>query len=254
MISYASRFPKFTKSKKSNPANRVTTTPDTHIPRQSRRSSRHVTTGMLSLVAVMVSQADMVRAQDVANVPAELAARMAKEKADRRACKVEICSAFAKPEGGPPITCDVTKTWLKRHIVKRIAGGSYVWPYGRLQCSVKLDLSREEIKKAASTPEAKLSLPAHTLTCNVNNADPAKGQAFSVKVSITPTAVFKNGAAESVSLEPVKTEGSTIASAAVTSIMAVDKISGVVSRAVAKEINTFLFQKCKADGVEIARH
>lgn len=254
MISYASRFTKFTKRKKSDPENKIAISRDTDIRRQSRRVSRHVTTTMLTVVSLIAAQADVVRAQDLANVPAELAASMAKEKADRRACKVEICSAFAKPEGGPPITCDVTKTWLKRHIVQRITGGSYVWPYGRLQCSLKLDLSREEIKKAASTTEATLSLPAHTLTCNVNNADPAKGQAFSVKVSITPTAVFKNGAAQSVSLEPVKTEGSTIASAAVTSIMAVDKISGVVSRAVAKEINTFLFEKCKADGVEIARH
>lgn len=250
MILYASRCTKYGNSKKSDLARNNAGNRNSNTCCQSRQ----VATAMLSVVVFIASQADVVRAQDMVGVPAELAARMAKEKADRRACKVEICSAFAKPAGGPPITCDVTKTWLKRHIVKRIAGGSYVWPYGRLQCSLKLDLSRDEIKKAASTATATLSLPTHTLTCNVGNADPATGQAFSVTVSITPTAVFKDGAANSVSLEPVKTEGSTIASAAVTSIMAVDKISGIVSRAVASEINTFLFEKCKADGVEIARH
>jgi hypothetical protein len=36
-------------------------------------------------------------------------------------------------------------------------------------------------------------------------------------------------------------------------VLAVDKISGLVSRAAAAEINTFLFDKCKEDGVEIVR-
>jgi len=33
--------------------------------------------------------------------------------------------------------------------------------------------------------------------------------------------------------------------------MAVDKVSGVVSRAAANEINEFLYTKCKEDGVEV---
>jgi len=54
-----------------------------------------------------------------------------------------------------------------------------------------------------------------------------------------------------VTLEPVKTEGSSLASAAVSSLMAVDKVSGAVSRAAASEINEFLYTKCKEDGVEV---
>ena len=64
---------------------------------------------------------------------------------------------------------------------------------------------------------------------------------------------FENGQAKSVTLEPVKIEGSSVASAAVTSLIAVDKVSGLVSRAAAAEINAFLFEKCKEDGVEILR-
>src|SRR5262245_28665414 len=84
-------------------------------------------------------------------------------------------------------------------------------------------------------------------------ADPAKGKAFSVSVSLTPTIVFESGQAKSLTLDPVKTEGSTVASASVTSLMAVEKVSGLVSRAAVTEINSFLFDLCKEEGVEVTR-
>ncbi|MEO0792574.1 MAG: hypothetical protein AAFY27_08515, partial [Pseudomonadota bacterium] len=59
--------------------------------------------------------------------------------------------------------------------------------------------------------------------------------------------------AQTVSLEPIKTEGSKLASAAVGAMMAADKLSGVVSRGVADEVNTFLYSKCGADGVKIEK-
>ena len=71
--------------------------------------------------------------QDIAP---ELVARMAQEKQARRACKVEICTAFAKPAAGAPITCDVTQTWTQQEIVARIVGGSYVLGDGHVQCRV----------------------------------------------------------------------------------------------------------------------
>lgn len=199
--------------------------------------------------------ATSVRAQDgeaAANVPEALAKRMAAEKDARRACKIEICQAFADGKGGDPITCDVTKTWLRSEIVSRITGGDYVWGYGHTQCSMKLNLSRDEIAKAATQETAEVAFPEHELVCNVDKKDAAE-KAFTVTVKVTPAAKFEKREAKSASLEPVKTEGSTVASAAVGSIMAVDQVSGIVSSAVASEINQFLYTKCKDDGVEIAR-
>lgn len=192
-------------------------------------------------------------AQDApADVPAELAARMAKEKEARKACKIEICQAFANPQpDGAPITCDVTKTWLKQEILGRVTGGDWVYGYGHAQCTMKLNLSRAEIAKALAGGKATIAFPEHSVDCNVTDKDPSKGEAFSVKVSLTPKATFENGKATAVEIEPVKTEGSTIASAAVTSAMAADSVSGVVSSALAGEINAFLYNKCKDDGVEI---
>jgi hypothetical protein len=87
----------------------------------------------------------------------------------------------------------------------------------------------------------------------VDDKDAVKGLAFSMSVMITSAIGFENGQAKSVALEPIKTEGSAVASAAVASLMTVEKVSGFVSRAAAAEINNFLFDHCKADGIEIVR-
>lgn len=188
-----------------------------------------------------------------AEVAPEIVARMAKEREARRACKIDICTAFAKPGAGAPITCDVTGTLTKQEITTRVAGGSYVWRYGHTQCAVKLALDREMIAKAVKEAKTTVTFREHAFICNVDDADPTKGGAFSVTTTITPAIAFENGQAKSVTLGSVKTEGSAVALAAVTSLMAVEKVSGFVSRAAVAEINTFLFEKCKEDGVEIAR-
>jgi len=188
--------------------------------------------------------------QDIAP---ELVARMAQEKQARRACKVEICTAFAKPAPGAPITCDVTQTLTQQEIVARILGGSYVWGYGHVQCKVKVSLDRSLIAKVMTEAKTIMSPPEHAFICDVEDKEPAKGKAFSVKVMVTPAVTFEDGNAKSVAYEPVKTEGSTVASAAVASLVTVDKVSGFVSRAAVAEINKFLYEKCKEEGVEIAR-
>lgn len=190
-----------------------------------------------------------------ADGPSDLKARLEAEKEARKACKIEICKAFAAPQSdGAPIICDVTKTWLKDEITGRITGGDWVWSYGNMQCSLKLNLNRADIAKAFGAGKGEIKLSEHIATCNVDDKDPAKGKAFSVKLSVTPAITFDKGKATAVRLEPVKTEGSAIASAAVTSMMAVDKVSGIVSRAAAGETNTFIYSKCASDGVDVKAH
>jgi len=184
-------------------------------------------------------------------VAPEILERMAKEKEARRTCKIEICTAFAKPAAGSPITCEVTKTWPRPDITSKVVGGSYVWQYGHTQCTVKLSLDRGLIAKAIAEGSTSVKFPEHSFICNIDDKDATKGKAFTVTLSFTPSITFEKGQAKSVTLEPVKTEGSSLASAAVSSLMAVDKVSGAVSRAAASEINEFLYTKCKEDGVEV---
>lgn len=208
---------------------------------------------VMAAPVVLLASLTAAAQDDGGEIPAEFRARMDGEKAARRACKIEICKAFAERQTSGTISCDVTKTWLRREIVGRIVGGDYVWPYGHMQCTLALNLDKAEIAKARTTGTASVGFPAHELVCNVSDQDPAKGQAFSVKASVTPRASFEGGEAKSVELEPVKTEGSQLASAAVGALMAADQLTGMVSGAAAAEINAFLYSKCAADGVEVKK-
>jgi hypothetical protein len=109
-------------------------------------------------------------------------------------------------------------------------------------------------KAKAMTNANGVKFQEHTFVCNIDSKDGEKGKAFTVSLSFTPSISFENGRAKSVMLDGVKTEGSSLASAAVSSLMAVDKVSGVVSRAATNEINDFLYSKCKEDGVEVLSH
>jgi hypothetical protein len=212
----------------------------------------------ISRVAIMtacsiVVVSPQIWAQSADGVPPEHAARMTKEKEARRACKIEICNGFAKPVTGAPIMCDVTKTWTKDEVINRVVGGSYVWGYGHVQCSLKVNLDRTALAKAMTEPKAEFALPPYKVSCNVEDKDPTKGIAFPVTVSFTPTLIFEKGAATTIKVDDVKTEGSALATAAVTSAMGVEKVSGVVGRALAAELNDLIYSKCKDDGVEITR-
>ena len=180
-----------------------------------------------------------------------LVERMTKEKEARKACEVDLCKAFAHPETSAPIACDITKTWSKDEILSKIVGGSYIWGYGHMQCNVKLGLDKTVFGKAVSEPSAVVTLPAHKVDCTIDDKDPAKGAAFKVDVNVSPKVTFEKGKAKSVDFGKVTTEGSTIASAAVKSLMAADALAGVVSKAASTELNGFFFTKCKEVGIEI---
>lgn len=205
------------------------------------------------VLSAFVSGTQPTIAQSESGVSPEIAARMEKEKVARRACKLEVCNAFAKPASGAPISCDVTKTWTKDEIIGRLAGASFVWGYGHVQCSVKISLDRSTLAKAVTEPKTQLLLSSHAVSCNVDDKDASKGTAFPVVVSFTPAFEFANGEATTVKLDAVKAEGSAVASAAVSSVMTVDNVTGIVGRAVAAEINNFIYSSCKDEGIEISR-
>ena len=175
---------------------------------------------------------------------------MAAEKEARRACKIEICKAFEKGSGAP-VACSFTKTWRRQDILARIVGGSYVWGYGHVQCKTDVKLDRDGAGKALHEAEASLALGAHQLNCSVEDKDTSKGEAFKVRVSLSPTLAFKGGKVNGVDFGSIETDGSSLASAAITSAMAIEKVSGAISSAAAAEMNEFLFEKCNADGIKL---
>src|SRR5208282_448625 len=105
--------------------------------------------GAVSLVALLLPGAAVAQ---TANVSPELEARIVKEKENRKACKIEICKAFATPSEGAPITCSVTKTWLAADIQAAYLRDKLSWPWGHAQCSSDIELDRRAIQEAALQP------------------------------------------------------------------------------------------------------
>ncbi|ADP69754.1 hypothetical protein Rvan_0472 [Rhodomicrobium vannielii ATCC 17100] len=194
-------------------------------------------------------------AEAAAPVPAiapELAERMAKEKEDRKTCKLEICKAFAEAKSGAPISCNVTKTWLGSDIQAGYLGDKLTWPWGHALCSAHIDLDRDAIAEVASKPSGTLKLKKHDITCKLDNKNPAEGSAYDVKLSIEPVVTFENGRATKAELNWGTIEAPLLAKTAIWSATAVDANFSVIANGVVKEINAFLGVKCKEEGFNIA--
>jgi hypothetical protein len=182
-----------------------------------------------------------------------LEARLAKEKEDRKACKIEICKAFASPTEGTAINCSVTKTWLSDEIQAGFLGDRLSWPWGNARCSSTIDLDRTALKEAALSPSATLKLKKHTVTCELEGKDSQKGDRYEIKLSIEPVVTFEKGRAKSVTMGWNNIEAPLLAKTAIWSATAVDANFNVLSSGIVKQINGFLDIKCKEEGIEVKR-
>jgi len=186
-----------------------------------------------------------------AAVSPELEARMAREKEDRKACKIEICNAFAHPSAGAPITCTVTKTWLGAEIQAGYLRDKLTWPWGHAQCTANIELDRAAIQEAALKPSATIKLKRHGITCKLDRKDPQEGVAYDLKLTIEPTVTFENGRATHVEMGWGNIEAPLLAKTAIWSATAIDANFNVMSSGFVAEINNFLGEKCREAGVEI---
>ncbi len=202
--------------------------------------------------ALVVALVPAAMAQQAAGVDPKLTARMAAEKEARKACKAEICKAFAERKGSGPITCDVTKTWLRDEIQKRLLGDRLTWPWGHAQCKAKIEIERGDLVKLASSPEATVKLKRHDVACSLDRKEPETGEAYAVKLAITPTVSFTGGKASKVVVGWSDIEAPALAKGPIWAATATDNTFNVLSGAMVGEINTFMFQHCAEVGVQVA--
>jgi hypothetical protein len=187
------------------------------------------------------------------DVSPELTARMAKEKEDRKACKIEICKTFATPSDGPAITCTVTKTWPAGEIQEKFLGDRLTWSWGHAQCNAAIDLDRKAIAEAASKPSATIKLKKHVITCKLDHKDPKEGTAYDLSLSIEPAVTFENGKAVKAEMNWGPIEAPILAKTAIWSATAVDANFSVIANGVVNEINFFLTDRCKEVGIDVKR-
>ena len=205
-----------------------------------------------ALLCAMTGSEVMAQGTAPAPLDPKLEARLQAESEARRQCKIDICKAFSDGKaGGPPISCNVTKTWLESEIQQRILGDKLSWPWGHAQCSAKIDIDRAMLGKLVAEPEGTVKLKKHDVSCSLDRKGNDPGEAYAVKLSITPEISFKGAQATKVVMGWSDIDAPILAKSAIWSATAADNAFNVMSGAVVGEINTFIYQHCKEVGVEV---
>lgn len=164
------------------------------------------------------------------------------EKAQRRVCKIQICSIFSSrdPEGAD-IDCPVVKTWREEDI-EDILGGQIDWPWGKAHCSTQLKLSRAMLARAAGEDGVKAKLDKHTIHCSLDLK--SEDQTYDVKVDIQPEVTFKGGKATAAQIHWGNVEAPMLAYSVIWPGATLDNSVNVLGSQIVKMINEFMGKKC----------
>jgi len=165
------------------------------------------------------------------------------EKAQRKICKVEICSIFSSQESnGTDINCPITKTWREDDI-EDILSNQIDWPWGKARCSTRLKLKRSVLAAAASDDGITTKLDRHTITCSLDlKSDSAT---YDVKVDIAPEVTFKGGKATAAKIDWGEIDAPMLAYSVIWPGAKLDNSLNVLQGQLVKMINEFMGRKCR---------
>ena len=197
---------------------------------------------VLSLVAVGLSlpQAS-AQTKPAAAVDVQLTPEEQREKDLRKACKVDLCSAFhvRKPADGH-VSCGVLKTWRKEQLTKMVAKGGISWPWGNAKCTADLKFKRAELIKAMTDDAYDLQLDKHDIKCELDR----ETDKYEIKMEISPKVQFSRGKAVKAQLNWGKIDAPVLAKSVLWSATAADNAFGALQSTVVDDINDFIGAKC----------
>ena len=169
--------------------------------------------------------------------------RIAKEKDDRRDCKIKICdAALNKKADGEDIACKVVKTWTVAELKEKILKGRIEWPLGHAQCTTEVKLARKTLATVLVGGEMEAALEKHNIVCTLDQKD-GKDK-YSISFSIQPKVKFKDGKAIKASMNWSDIQGSAVAKGAVWSTATLDNYVGILEGVVVDTINDFFGPHC----------
>jgi hypothetical protein len=198
---------------------------------------RHVVLGALLALNVSPS-ALLAQAADQ-----ELAQRMAKEKADRRDCKIKVCdTALNRKADGDDIACKFVKTWTAVELKEKILKGRFDWPFGNVQCTGDVKLARKPLATVLAGGEVEAKLDKHSVSCTLDQKD-GKDK-YSISFSIQPVVKFKDGKAIKASINWSDIQGSAVAKGALWSTATLDNYTGVLNGIAVESVNDYFGPHC----------
>ncbi len=164
------------------------------------------------------------------------------EKEARKACKVDICTAFRNPSaGGHDISCDVLKSWRKEQLVKMVSRLKVTWPYGPVRCTSSLKIKHDDLAKAVTEPKYSTTLDKHSVSCTVERPDDKPTE---IKFEFSPKVDFANGKAVAAKMNWGKIEAPALIKGAMWTATAADNTVNLLSSYLVTDINDFIEKKC----------
>lgn len=201
-------------------------------PRRGLMAST-VCCGPLALLLGLLVAAPAAKALDV--LPDEKASR---ENCERRFCEIVLDGK----DSGPPLTCDMTKTWDRMKIQKNGEKSALSWGFGDARCTVALSIPRDKIVPALNEEKHTFQSEPQTVHCKVEGSN---SELDTLEVVAAPKIKFKNGQAYKVwiNIEDVRGD-SSLKTFVWTASKLVDNV-GLFHGAAIKEINKFIHKTCQ---------
>ena len=155
-------------------------------------------------------------------------------------CEERLCTMLLRKEAkGDDLKCELSKTWAKSTI-KGAENHTLKWGYGDARCSVQLHIPRADIISAMTSPEYTFEVAPHTADCVVEE----NGQPETVKATLAPKIVFKDGKAEKVWVNLKSIKGPTSIKASLWLAANLSDKVGLFHRPMLKGINGFINKYC----------
>jgi hypothetical protein len=171
--------------------------------------------------------------------------RALEEQKDERqaldACDERLCRMLQqKPPAGEDLKCRLTKTWA-RSTIKEADRTELSWGFGDARCSVELNVSRASIVAAVtSSSPFKFWLPPHTADCVIEQ----DGQLKSIKATVAPKIIFKDGRADKVWINLTHIDGPASITGWLSAGAQLSDRVGIFHRAMVKSVNGYIYKHC----------
>ena len=193
------------------------------------------------LLRGLTAVAVLVGAIALHTAPARALEILPNEKAGREACEKRVCEIILKKNEGPPLVCNMTKTWDRDKIKKGSNKKRITWGFGDARCSLTLNLDRSLILPALTNDKYTLVFPPQTINCLIEDEEK---KAKPLVVIAAPKVKFKDGQAYKVWLNVQDVEGEGLVKNLVWSVSKLADGIGIFHSDTVKSINAFVHKTC----------
>jgi hypothetical protein len=156
------------------------------------------------------------------------------------ACDERLCRMLQqKTPTGEDLKCSLTKTWT-RSTIKEADRRELSWGFGDARCSVELNVSRASIAAAVTEGKFKFWVPPHTANCIIEQ----DGQLKTIKATVAPKILFKDGRAEKIWINLMHIDGPSSITGWLTAGAQLSDSIGIFHRPMIKSVNGYIYKHC----------